>query len=100
MGSMALSTYAASAQTTAADTSGGGGWLSGLTNVFGSVATAFTNVYRTVNPPTPIQAPPGGVIYNPQTGTYVPAVPSVGISSGTLLLAGLGLLVVVLLVRG
>lgn len=93
---------ATSPDTSAADTSGGGGWLSGLQGVFQAAGTAITTVYRTINPPTPTQVPSGGVIYNPKTGNYQPAVqqpPGTTISTNTLLLIGVGVLAVVLLMR-
>jgi len=87
--------------TTVADTGGGGGWMSGLGDIFSSVGTAITSVYRTVNPPQPTTIPQGGVIFNPKTGTYQPAVqqPSLGISSNMLLLVGAAIVVVLLLRR-
>jgi hypothetical protein len=49
--------------TTVADTGGGGGWLSGISDLFSTVGTVYTNVSRANNPP-----PRGSVLYNPQTG--------------------------------
>jgi hypothetical protein len=101
---------------TAQDSSDGGGALSGLADIFSSVGTAITGVYRAVNPPTT-----GQLVYNPNTGQYVPAgipqnvqpgqivygpqgytqVPGTiaGINPSMLLLLGAGILLVVLLKR-
>lgn len=84
---------------TIADTSGGGGWLSGLVGVFSTIGTTFTNVYRTVNPPKPTTVPPGGAVYDPSSGQYRPAVAQpTTISPNTLLWAGVLIVLAVVLV--
>lgn len=91
---------AAIGHSTIADTSGGGGWLSGLQDVFGAAATAFTNVYRTVNQPKPQQVPAGSAIYDPQTGQYKQALAGLSMNPTTMLLLVGGAIVVVLALRG
>lgn len=87
-------------QTTAADSSGGGSVLSGIADIFGSISTGITNVYRTVNPPTPVNIPGqlGGYIYNPTTGQYQSAVQGVQPINSQMLLLFLGIGVVLLIV--
>lgn len=79
---------------TVADSSGGGGWASGLTDLFSAATSAFTNVYRTVSPPRS-----GQLVLDPHSGQYIPAGtivhttgPLAGVNSNTLLLIGAGLL--------
>lgn len=84
---------------TVADSSDGGGWASGLTDLFSVATSAFTNVYRTVNPPKT-----GQMVLDPRSGQYIPAGtvmhttgPLAGVNTNTLLLVGAALLAVVLI---
>jgi hypothetical protein len=63
-----LGGYVGPTGVTAVSTAGGGGALSGLADIFQAVGSSITNVYRAVNPPSP-----GQLVYNPQSGTYLPA---------------------------
>ncbi len=90
-------------QPTAADSGGGGGWLSGLSGLFSSVGTAITQTYQAVNrPTTPVPVTAGGTYYNPQTGSFQ-TISGIGTqlggSSGILLLLGFGLIAILLLRR-
>lgn len=107
-----------SAGATINDSSDGGGALSGLSDIFSSVGTAISSIYRTVNTPKPGQlvldpatgryvpagiqttVAPGQAIYNAATGQYVTAPGTIGgVSGNTLLLIGAAVLLVVLLKR-
>lgn len=99
------------------DSSDGGGALSGLSDIFSSVGTAISSVYRTVNPPkpgslvlnpatgqyvpagVPQTLPPGTSVYNPATGTYQTPGTTLGLTPNMLLLIGGAILLVVLLKR-
>lgn len=100
LGDWASGSFSGSDSTTVADASSGGVGLSGLSDVFSTIGSTISSVYRTVNPPTI-----GTQVYNPVTRTYqpvgamTPAQNIGGISTSNLLLLGGGLLVVVLLLR-
>lgn len=93
--------YSAGAKTTIADTSGSGGWVSGLSGLFEAAGTSFTNIYRTVNPPRPTNVPPGSMVLDPRSGQYVPAVQPqpLGLDTSSLLTIGLLVIGVVLVMR-
>ena len=85
--------------TTVADSGGNGGALSGLANIFSSIGTAVTNVYRAVNPQSLVTTPSGAVI-NPATGQVIQGPTTVGgFSSNTVLLIGAAIIAIVLLKR-
>ena len=90
-----------------ATTSGTGGdngiSLTGLSSIFSSVGTAFSQAYRSVNPQTPQQVGGTGLIYNPNTGQYV--APGALYASQTtsslmpILLLAVGAIVIYMLVK-
>ena len=89
---------------TIADTSSGGSGVSGLTDLFGAIGSAFQKSYQAVAGPKPgqiVQGPAGQpLVYDPATGQYRSAIAGTQTfgTSGIMLLA-IAAVVVVLLVR-
>lgn len=89
-----------SSSTTAVDASSGGIGLSGMQDLFSTIGSTFSSIYRTVNPPTV-----GTQVWNPTTRTYQPVgamTPTQnigGVSTQSLLLLGGAALLLVLVLR-
>lgn len=77
--------------------------LSGVADIFGSVGTAFSKVFGSMNPAKPTQLPGqvGSYVYNPGTGQYMPAVQGTSAQSqiGTVFMFAAVALVVILAMK-
>lgn len=88
---------------TAAGGTGSGSFFSGLADIFNATGNAVAKTIAVVDPAKPRTLPGtvGAYVLNPSTGQYVPAVQgTMAMSSQSmLLLAGIGILAVVLLLK-